>query len=229
MRIYISIDGVLRNFLQKFEYHYNDYYLNNEPDGEESFKYGIDKPIHTVDNFKFQSKEEMEVFMYLEFPLEIFGHAGLSSSTSMSDINKIIFGNKSHVFTFIGLDEYGKSKPSTLFFLSKNGFLGNNIKFISKDIIKKEWKNCDIWVTDNQDIIDECPINKVCYKFNTEYNNHFSYNNEINNLKELEELCLKFSEKSTTLTLMQLVKNVKYKVKKLKMKQKTVKQKTNPC
>lgn len=140
MRIYISIDGVLRNFLQKFEYHYNDYYLNNEPDGEESFKYGIDRPIHTVDNFKFQSKEEMEVFMYLEFPLEIFGHAGLSSSTSMSDINKIVFGNKSHVFTFIGLDEYGKSKPSTLFFLSKNGFLGNNIKFISKDNIKKEWK-----------------------------------------------------------------------------------------
>lgn len=223
MRINISIDGVLRNFLQKFEYHYHDYYLNNdvETQDENSFKYEVNRPIHTIDDFKFQSKDEMDVFMYLEFPLEIFGHAGLNTSTSMSDLNKIIFENKKCTFTLIGLDEYGKSKPSTLFFLSKNGFLGNNIKFITTDNIKKEWKNCDIWITDNKDIIDRCPINKKCYKFNTQYNNHFTYKNEINKLKELEELCLKFSKKSITSTLTRLVKNVKSKIKIMRTKMTT--------
>ena len=31
MEIFISIDGVLRNTLQKFDYHYRDYYLNTDP------------------------------------------------------------------------------------------------------------------------------------------------------------------------------------------------------
>ena len=90
MRINVSIDGVLRNFLQKFEYHYQDYYLNN--DGEnDTFDYDVNYPVTSVDSFKFQSKDELDVFMYLEFPLEIFGHAGLMNSSSISDLNKLIF------------------------------------------------------------------------------------------------------------------------------------------
>lgn len=207
MRVNVSINGVLRNFLQKFEYHYSEFYLNNESENKEEFEYGINTPIHTIKDFKFQSKDEMDVFMYLEFPLEIFGHAGLTVPSSVYELNKIIFESKKCTFTLIGLDELGKAKPSTLFFLSRNGFLGDNIKFINKCDIKEEWKNCDIWITDDKDIIDSCPITKECYKFNTQYNNHFTYKNEINNFKNIEELCLKFSELNTISTLMRLVKN----------------------
>lgn len=221
MKINISIDGVLRNFLQKFEYHYIDYYINNDVDNE-TFEYTINKPVHTIDNFKFQSKDEQDMFMYVEFPLEIFGHAGLNTSTSISDINKLIFENKNIEFNFIGLNEYGKAKPSTLFFLSKNGFLGNNIKFTTSDKLKNEWKNCDIWITDNQEIIESCPKRKKCYKFNTEHNNDFSYEKEINNIKQIEEICLKYSEKNTTSTLMRSVKNVTSNLNKFWMKKQTV-------
>lgn len=213
MNINISINGVLRNFIQKFEYHFNDYYLNHETGEEEEFNYNVNYPIHTIDDFNFQSKDERNIFTYIEFPLEIFGHAGLTESSSISDINKIIFENKNINFTFIGLDEFGKAKPSTLFFLSKNGFLGNNIKFISSDDIKKEWKKCDIWITDDENIIKECPSYKKCYKFNTQYNNHFTYVNEINNLKEIEELCLKLTDVTIMSTLTQLAKYVKSNLK----------------
>jgi hypothetical protein len=184
----------------------------------ETFEYSITKPNHTIDDFKFQSKDEMDMFMYVEFPLEIFGHAGLNSPTSISDINKLIFENKEVEFSFIGLNEYGKAKPSTLFFLSKNGFLGNTIRFTTSEKIKKEWKKCDIWITDNEEIISNCPIGKKCYKFNTEHNNHFNHENEINNIKQIEEICLKFSEKNIMLTLKLSVKNVISKVARFWMK-----------
>lgn len=219
MRINVSIDGVLRNFLQKFEYHYQDYYLNNEVENE-TFTYEINHNVTSIDSFKFQSKDEQDVFMYLEFPLEIFGHAGLTNSTSVSDINKLIFENKQHVFTVIGLNEYGKAKPSSLFFLSKNGFLGNNVKFITSENIKKEWKNCDIWLTDNKEIIDSCPKNKICVKYKNRYNDFYTYKYEINNIKEFEELCKKFSEKIITSTLTELLKSVQSKVQKLLTKKK---------
>ena len=34
MEIFISIDGVLRNTIQKLEYHYKDYYYNSTPISE---------------------------------------------------------------------------------------------------------------------------------------------------------------------------------------------------
>jgi hypothetical protein len=217
MVINISIDGVLRNFLQKFEYHYVDYYINSDVDND-SFEYLINRPVHTIDDFKFQSKDEQDMFTYVEFPLEIFGHAGLNSPTSISDINKLIFENKKITFNLIGLNEYGKSKPSTLFFLSKNGFLGNSIKFTNSDNIKKEWKNCDVWITDNEEIIKKCPTGKKCFKFNTEHNGHFYYKNEINNIKQIEELCLNYLEKSTTSISMLSIKNVISKLTNLQKK-----------
>ena len=199
MKINISIDGVLRNFLQKYEFHYGDYFFNTEVvNNDETFEYGLNRPIHTINDFRFQSKDEQNNFMYIEFPLEIYGYAGLTTTTSISDLNKLIYESKNDEISLIGLNEFGKAKPSTLFFLSKNGFLGNNIKFITTEDIKKEWKKCNIWVTDNEDILSKCPKNKHGIKFNTINNNHFTYKNEINQINEIKEICLKFSEKSIT-------------------------------
>jgi hypothetical protein len=203
MEIFVSIDGVLRNTIQKFDYHYKDSFFDSEFESENNFEYGIIEPIQNnnlLDSYKFQSKEEFDYFLFIEYPIEIFGHAGLSYSTAISDLNNLIHNNPEHNFTVVGLDQFGKSKPATLFFLSKNGFLGNDIKFIKSNEINNIWEKCDFWITDDKRIIDSCPNEKSVIKFNTIYNQFFTNKKEITKLSEIQEPwnCL---EKTTTLTL----------------------------
>jgi hypothetical protein len=201
MDVFISIDGVLRNTVQKLDYHYKDAFLNSEFENEVEFEYNVIEPINNNDllsSYKFQSVEEYENFLFIEYPIEIFGHAGLSYSNTFSELNKIIYKNPEINFTIIGLNEFGKAKPATLFFLSKNGFLGNNIKFSKIEDIPKLWEQCDLWITDNKDIIDLCPTNKKVIKFNTDYNKFFTYNKEITKLSEIQELWQNCLEEVTT-------------------------------
>ena len=201
MEIFISIDGVLRNLIQKIEYHYKDTFLDSEFIGEDDFVYDVIKPIQNNDlleSFKFHSVEEFEYFLFVEYPIEIFGHAGLSYSNTFTELNKMIHENTDHNFTLVGLDEIGKAKPATLFFLSKNGFLGNNIKFIKSNNIVDSWKNCDLWITDNKAIIDLKPENKEVIKYNTQYNKFFTCTQEISKLSEINIPWLKYSGKTTT-------------------------------
>ena len=210
MEIFVSIDGVLRNTIQKFDYHYRDAYLDSET--EDTFEYGITEPIQNnniLNSYKFQSQEEYEFFTFIEYPIEIFGHAGLSYSTTFSDLNKIIHNNPEHNFTIIGIDELGKSKPATLFFLSKNGFMGNNIKFTKSQDIDDMWSKCDVWISDSESILQKCPEDKIGIKFNTTYNQYFTYKKEITKLTEIEEPWLKSLEKPTTLILTESQTNVK--------------------
>jgi hypothetical protein len=202
MEIYLSIDGVIRNTIQKFDYHYKEGYLNSEFENENNFEYKVIEPIQNDNillSYQFQSIEEFEYFLYIEYPIEIFGHAGLSYSTTFTELNRLIYDNPEHNFTLVGLNELGKSKPASLFFLSKNGFLGNNIKFIKSKDISDEWNKCDIWITDSKEIINLCPENKEVIKFNTTYNTHFTHLKEISKLSEIKEPWLKFLENSTTL------------------------------
>lgn len=215
MEIYISIDGVIRNTIQKFDYHYNDAYLNSEFENENNFEYGITEPIYNnnlLNSYKFQSKEEFEFFLFIEYPIEIFGHAGLSYSTTFTELNRLIYDNPEHNFTLVGCDELGKAKPASLFFLSKNGFLGNNIKFIKSEDIEKNWSDCDVWITDNEMIINSCPENKEVIKFKTSYNQYFTYKKEITKLSEIQEPWLKSLENHTTLTLTESQKNVEQEI-----------------
>jgi energy-coupling factor transporter ATP-binding protein EcfA2 len=121
----------------------------------------------------------------------------------------IIRFDKEHNFTIVGMDELGKSKPATLFFLSKNGFIGNNIKFIKSDEISDMWTKCDYWITDSEKIITECPKEKNVIKFNTPYNQYFTNQKEITKLTQINEPCLKFLENNTILISTESQKNVK--------------------
>ncbi|MEY4573451.1 MAG: hypothetical protein RLZ10_2741 [Bacteroidota bacterium] len=209
MEIFVSIDGVIRNTIQKFDYHYRDAYLDSET--EDTFEYGITEPIQNnniLNSYKFQSQEEYEYFTFIEYPIEIFGHAGLSYSTTFTDLNRLIHENPEHTFTLIGVDELGKSKPATLFFLSKNGFLGNDIKFIKSQDVEKLWSKCDVWISDSESILQKCPEEKIGIKFNTTYNQYFTYKKEITKLTEIQEPWLKSLENPTTLTLTESQTNV---------------------
>ena len=211
MEVYISINGALRNLIQKFEYHYNNNFIDVDETVEEGtvpFDYKITYPLRN-DNllscFNFQSKEEFNNFLFVDYPLEIFGHSTLSYPSVVTDLNKLIYENQDINFTIVGIDEYGKAKSSTLFFLSKYSYLGNNIKFIKSNDIDTEWKKCDLWITDNYNIIEQCPNNKTAVKFNTDYNYYFTYKNETN---KIDLLCLTSSGKTITSMLTRLLKNV---------------------
>lgn len=212
MEIFISIDGVLRNTIQKLHYHYNDAYLTSEFENTTNFEYRIIEPIYNnilEDSFKFQSKDEFNFFLYIEYPIEIFGHGGLSYATTFTDLNKLIHEQSEHNFTIVGLNEFGKAKPASLFFLSKNGFLGSSIKFIKSEDIKNNWEKCDCWITDSKEIIDMCPEGKTAIKFNTQYNKFFTHSIEISKLTEITETWSKSLEKTTTSTLTLSQKSVK--------------------
>lgn len=212
MEIFVSIDGVLRNTIQKFDYHYKDYYLNTEPDAEETFEYSASDDVkndNILSSYRFQSNEEFLKFLYFDFPIEIFGHAGLSYNQAVTELNTLIFDNPTIKVTLIGLSEKGKAKPSTLFFLSRNGVICDKVEFASYDDIESLWKRCDLWVTDDVRVVEKCPTKKRVIKFNTPYNNHFTNTTEINKLSEIKKEWLNYSEKTITSTLMGLLKNVK--------------------
>lgn len=215
MNIFISINGVLRNTIDKFDYHYKDYYLDSDPEEkteeENKFEYGVIEPVTNTylrDSYKFQTSDEFENFLFMDYAVEIFGHANPSYKNAFFDLNTFIYENKEHRVTLIGLDELGKSKPSTLFFLSKNGFMGNNIRFSIGSEIDNLWKECDLWITDDETVIRSKPKNKKVVKFNTEYNQYFTNSLEIHKLTEIDKTWLKSSENIIISTLTKLLKGV---------------------
>jgi hypothetical protein len=221
MEIFVSIDGVLRNTVQKFDYHYKDYFLNTESTEEETFEYSVKtKPVSfqkIINSYSFQSIDEFNKFLYFDFPIEIFGHGGLSYNQAATDLNKLIVEHPDCRFTLVGLNEKGKAKSASLFFISKNGIMMDQIIFSNNSQIDNLWKKCDVWITEDFDVIYKCPKNKKVIKFNTYYNNHYKIQLEISKLSEINKLWLKFSEKTITSMLMGLVKRVK-RAMKLKMK-----------
>ena len=187
MEIYVSIDGVLRNFINRFHYHYEQAYIDVENTEENTFEYSVSDPIYNDDlmnYFKFQSKEEFEFFTYIEYPMELFGHSPLSYNGVINDLNKFVYENKDKNITLVGLDEYGKARPATFFFLSRHGCMVNNIKFIKTEDISKEWDIADVWISDNKKIMDLCPKDKVFKLFKTKYNEYFTSDNVLDKLVE---------------------------------------------
>lgn len=195
MRINININGVLRNFIQKFEYYYRTDFIDTDPEDEteqSSFDYKINEPINCenlIGSFDFNSKEEFEFFTFYERPLELFGHSGLSYKNVITELNELVYENPDLQINLIGIDEFGKSPCGSLFFLSRNGVVVDGIKFIKKKNINDEWVNCDLWVTDVKTPFTKIPEGKELILFETEYNKENINENDkvIKSIKEILE------------------------------------------
>jgi len=61
--------------------------------------------------------------MYEEHPMEIFGHSPSVEMSTMNDLNEFYYEMRDNHDILIVSDEIGKSKPASLFFLSKFGCL----------------------------------------------------------------------------------------------------------
>ena len=158
MRIGIEINGVLRNTLDKIEQTYQKYMID-KTDGledEDSFKYEINLPVTSLDlrsHFTFQSDDELFTFLYEEFPMEVFGHSQSSEYSTFNDLNEIYVNLRDNHDLLIVSDEIGKSKPASLFFLSKFGCLIEKIFFYNDVTKNKLLDELDLIVTSNPDII----------------------------------------------------------------------------
>jgi hypothetical protein len=96
---------------------------------------------------------------------------------------------------YIISEEIQKSKPATLFFLSKYGVLVENIIFYSKFTEEEVLKNFDVVVTANPELIEK-NIDLKIVKYKTTYNENFSSEFEIETLSEFKELYEKLKLKS---------------------------------
>jgi hypothetical protein len=190
MKIAIEINGVLRNTIGKIEQTYQKF-LIDKTDGiedEESFKYEMNLPVSSLtlqDHFKFENDEELYSFLYEEFPMEIFGHSQSTEYSSFNDLNDIYVNLRDDHDLIIVSDEMGKSKPASLFFLSKFGCQLEKVKFYSNLTINSMWDEIDVLLTSNPALLLEHPEDKILIKYHTDYNKQIDTKYSITELKEL--------------------------------------------
>jgi hypothetical protein len=192
MRIGIEINGVLRNTIGKIEQTYQKF-LIDKTDGienKDSFEYGMTLPVDSLvlkNHFKFENDEELFSFLYEEFPMEIFGHAQSSEYSTFNDLNDVYINLRDNHDLIIVSDEIGKSKPASLFFISKFGCQLEKIKFYSNYTINSMWDEIDLLLTSNPALLLEYPSDKILIKYETDYNKNIKTSHCIKSLKELED------------------------------------------
>jgi len=213
MRIAIDVNGVLRDtigkFKQLYEKHLIDGYQNEfnnqtyvlDEDGNTipsdtsiPFEYKIISPVTSLDlkqHFTFQSEEEYYSFMYEEYCMELFGHSPSKEMSTFNDLNEVYVNLRNSLDFVIISDEIGKSKPATLFFLSKFGCELEKIVFYSNITQNNIWDEFDVLLTANPNLLLNHPEGKIVIKFQTEYNKDINKYYSISKLKELESILKK--------------------------------------
>jgi hypothetical protein len=85
----------------------------------------------------------------------------------------------------------GRSKPASLFFLSKFGCQLEKVKFYSNTTINSMWDEVDVLLTSNPNLILEKPKDKIVVKYITNYNKNIKSDYEIEKLKDFDEVLQK--------------------------------------
>lgn len=188
MRIGIEINGVLRDTLKKISEVYEKWYIEN-PYKEEDQKGEIFSELQSLDirkHLKFVDEDELYNFLYKEYTMEIFGHAGSVEYNGMNDLNDFYIDMRDNHDIVIVSDEIGKSKPASLFFLSKFGCLVENIKFYSESTINSLWSSVDVLLTANPNLLLNHPDSVDLIKYETLYNKDVQSKYSITTIKDLK-------------------------------------------
>lgn len=190
MKIGIELNGVLRDTLRKIQQEYEKWYIDNPfRDTEDEFEYDVISDLISLDimsHLKFKDEDELYNFLYKEHTMEIFGHAGSVEVSSMMDFNDFYLDMRDKHDISIVSDEMGKSKPASLFFISKFGCLVESVKFYSETTINSLWDSIDVLLTANPKLLLEHPEDKIVIKYNTTYNSDIKTKHSISNIKELK-------------------------------------------
>jgi len=206
-RIGIDINGVLRDTIGKFTHLYEKHLFEGDQDEFMGQTYKLDmsgnteleetdivpfeyKKLSDVDSleldkhFTFRNKEELFSFMYEEYTMELFGHAPSTEMTTFNILNDLYFELRDTNELLVVSSEIGKSKPSSLFFLSKFGCLLEKVFFFSEITKDYMWDQVDILLTADPTLLLEKHNGKVIIKFITDYNKHIKSDYEISSLSE---------------------------------------------
>lgn len=189
MRIGIELNGVLRDTLKKIQQEYEKWYIENPFKEKTEFEYKVLSDVTTLnirDHLSFVDNDELYDFLYKEHTMEIFGHSGSVENSSMMDLNDLYLDLRDNHDIIVVSDEIGKSKPASLFFISKFGCLVETVKFYSESTINSLWDSIDVLLTANPKLLLNYPENKILIKYNTVYNSDIKTKYSIYNLKELK-------------------------------------------
>jgi hypothetical protein len=188
MIVGITIDGVVRDFITKFESVYDKYYPveeGDETEEQEEIKERVIDTLNLLEHFHFKDgEEELNKLLYVDASLEIFGHAGEVKLNSVEHLNQLhnIIEDMGHTPVVIS-KELNNSKPATLFFLSKLSTKVNNIIFV-RDYDKK-WDHVDVLITANPTTLNSKPNDKISIKVINHYNKNCDSDYTIVDIKEL--------------------------------------------
>jgi hypothetical protein len=189
MKIAIEVNGVLRDTIKKIEQVYEKFYIDNVLNEQRDFVYEKVSDITSLkiqDHLKFKNEDEVYDFLYTEHCMEIFGHAPSIEYNTFNDLNDFYVDHRDKHDIVIISDEIGKSKPATLFFLSKFGCQIEKIYFYNQITLPKIWEEFDLLLTANPDLLLNHPSDKKIIKYNTIYNTQITNLQNIDNLKELK-------------------------------------------
>lgn len=189
MKIAIEVNGVLRDTIKKIEQVYEKFYIENVLNEQRDFVYEKVSDITSLkiqDHLKFKNDDEVYDFLYTEHCMEIFGHAPSIEYNTFNDLNEFYVDHRDNHEIVIISDEIGKSKPATLFFLSKFGCQIEKIYFYNQITLPKIWEEFDLLLTANPDLLLNHPSDKKIIKYNTIYNTQITNLPNIDNLKELK-------------------------------------------
>jgi hypothetical protein len=216
-KIGIDVNGVLRDTIGKFEQLYTKHLVEKDDEEFLNATYQLDlngnpilienkvddfdyKKISEVttlkldDHFTFKNEDELFSFIYEEYAMELFGHAPSTEMTTFNILNDFYHENRDNNELLIVSNEIGKSKPSTLFFLSKFGCLLEKVVFFSEVTKDDMWKQVDILLTANPSLLLEKHDDKIVIKFETTYNKHIDSEYTILSLSELSQIINKIKE-----------------------------------
>ena len=215
-KIGIEVNGVLRDTIEKFTQIYQKNLIDNNQNefvGQtfkidisgnteeitkvEPHNYEILSDVSSLDltsHFSFKNQDELYSFMYEDYTMELFGHAPSTELNTFNLLNEIYYDLRDNYDLTILSDEIGKSKPATLFFLSKFGCLLEKIVFYSESTKNIIWDEIDILLTANPALLLTKPVDKILIKFNTEYNKHIDSEYEINSLSEFKGVLEKITQ-----------------------------------
>lgn len=182
MKIAITLNDVLRDFMSQFAYTYGKYYnvdfeLKDNP--IDDFNLLNHKLVTHINN-----EYELKKFLYVEAALEVFGHADQTHNNIMTHFNQFLIEMKDdeeHEIELVSR-EGANSIPSTYFFLSKTLCKAPNIRLVTAYADK--WDGVDVLVTACPTALESKPSGKISVKVKTPYNKNVNSDFEIDDLFE---------------------------------------------
>lgn len=195
MKIAISINEVLRSYIEQLVYTYDKYIAPCDLTVDDVTNFNL------IEFFKFDDINKLNSFLYLEAPLEIFGHADQMSDGLMNQFNHFLMDIKDdeeHEVELVSR-EIDKSIPSTYFFLSKTGCKADKLRFVKHN--PDEWGDADILITANPIALENKPSGKISVKVKTSYNTSSTADFEIESILDIiKDIELREKILSTTIT-----------------------------